>query len=65
MRFVDRHFSMVDGEESYECSGEALQSGIPLAMQYSGTGYNPKIRVTGDFGSTLYTIKEISENERA
>ena len=58
MRFVDRHFAMVDGEESYTCSGEALQSGIPLAMQYSGTGYNTAIRVLGDFGSTMYTVTE-------
>ncbi|MBQ9780679.1 MAG: alpha-galactosidase [Clostridia bacterium] len=58
MRFVDRHFSLTDGEECYNCSGEALQSGIPLAMQYSGTGYNPSIRVLGDFGSTLYSIVE-------
>ncbi len=58
MRFVDRHFALIDGEESYTCSGEALQSGIPLAMQYSGTGYNPTIRVTGDCGSTMYTVTE-------
>ena len=58
MRFVDRHFAMVDGEECYTCSGEALKVGIPLAMQYSGTGYNPSIRVLGDFGSTMYTIVE-------
>lgn len=57
MRFVDRHFAMTDGEESYTCSGEALCSGVPLAMQYSGTGYNPSIRVLGDFGSTMYIIK--------
>jgi alpha-galactosidase len=58
MRFVDRHFSLTDGEECYICSGEALESGIPLAMQYSGTGYNTSIRVTGDFGSTMYTVTE-------
>ena len=65
MRFVDRHFSMTDGAEVYECSGEALLHGINLAMQYSGTGYNTSVRMLGDFGSTLYTIKEISENERS
>jgi len=64
MRFVDRHFSMKDGAESYECSGEALKSGINLAMQYSGTGYDPRLRMLGDFGSTLYTIKEIKMDER-
>ena len=64
MRFVDRHFSMVDGAESYECSGEVLQSGVNLVMQYSGTGYDASLRILGDFGSTLYTVKEISKNER-
>ena len=58
MRFVDRHFAMTDGEECYRCTGEALKVGIPLAMQYSGTGYNPSIRVLGDFGSTMYMISE-------
>ena len=58
MRFVDRHFAMTDGKECYTCSGDALKVGIPLAMQYSGTGYNPSIRVLGDFGSTMYTIFE-------
>ena len=64
MRFVDRHFSMVDGMEDYECSAEILKSGVNLAMQYSGTGYDAKLRILGDFGSTLYTVKEISDNER-
>ena len=64
MRFVDKHFSMTDGTESYTCSGEALQSGVNLSMQYSGTGYNTDLRMLGDFGSTLYTIKEIYNNER-
>jgi alpha-galactosidase len=63
MRFADRHFSLVDGEESYICSGEALAGGIPLAMQYSGTGYNPDIRVLGDFGSTMYTVTEIDSSK--
>ena len=63
MRFADRHFSLVDGEESYICSGEALVGGIPLAMQYSGTGYNPDIRVLGDFGSTMYTVTEIDSSK--
>ena len=64
MRFVDRNFAMVDGRESYVSSGEALQSGISLAMQYSGTGYNPNIRILGDCGSSLYEIREISDAER-
>ena len=61
MRTVDKHFSLVDGIEEYAVSGEGLRAGIPLAMQYSGTGYNGKIRVTGDCGSTMYLIEEIDE----
>lgn len=64
MRFVDRHYAMTDGQETYTCSGEALQAGIPLAMQYSGTGYNSSIRVLGDWGSTMYTITDISQSVR-
>ena len=65
MRLIDRHFSLVDGSEHYVCSGEALKSGIPLAMQYSGTGYNQSIRVLGDFGSTMYTIVEQNSTKGA
>ena len=63
MRFVDRNFSMVDGEEAYVCSGEVLKSGIPLAMQYSGTGYDPKLRILGDGGSSAYVISALQDNE--
>ena len=63
MRLIDRNFSMVDGHERYDVSGEALQGGISLAMQYSGTGYNPDIRVTGDGGSTLYKVTAKNNND--
>ena len=59
LRTVDRHFAMTDGKEVYECSGEALRSGIGLAMQYSGTGYSKDLRLTTDWGSTLYTAEEL------
>lgn len=58
LRTVDRHFSLTDGHETYECYGDALNFGINLHMQYEGTGYNEKIRLLGDFGSNLYLIKE-------
>ena len=63
MRFVDRNFSMVDGEEAYLCSAEALWQGIPLAMQYSGTGYDPKLRILCDGGSSAYVLTAILDNE--
>ena len=59
LRTVDRHFSMVDGHENYECYGDALNFGINLEMQFEGSGYNDKIRLLGDYGSNLYLIKEI------
>jgi alpha-galactosidase len=58
LRFADRHFAMTDGQESYTCSGAALRAGIGLAMQYSGTGYAPTLRILGDFGSSLYLAEE-------
>ena len=64
MRFVDRNFALVDGREKYVSSGEALQSGISLAMQYSGTGYDPNLRILGDGGSTAYTVTELKENSQ-
>ena len=58
MRFVNRHFAMTDGKEEYIASGDELISGVNLSMQYSGTGYDPNIRILGDNGSSLYTITE-------
>ena len=59
LRTVNRHFSMKDGAESYVASGAMLEEGINLAMQYEGSGYDPDLRILGDFGSSLYVIKEI------
>ena len=63
MRFVNSHFSMKDGEESYTVSGAGLDSGIPLARQYSGSGYSTSIRLLGDWGSTLYLVEK-TENKK-
>ena len=60
LRLADRHFAMTDGQEDYTCSGEALRAGIPLAMQYSGTGYSPDLRILGDWGSSLYVVEEMT-----
>ena len=49
---------MKDGKENYVASGAALAEGINLAMQYEGSGYDPNLRMLGDFGSNLYLIKE-------
>ena len=63
LRTVNKYFSMKDGKENYVASGAALSEGINLAMQYEGSGYDPGLRILGDFGSSLYVIKEKKENE--
>ena len=63
LRFINRIHAMKDGKEIYVASGAALSEGINLAMQYEGSGYDPGLRILGDFGSSLYVIKEKKENE--
>ena len=57
MRLIDRHHQLRDGGFSAECSGAALQSGIPLAKRFAGSGYDAALRVQGDFGSNVFCIK--------
>ena len=64
-RTANRHYTMKDAVESYICSAEALEAGIPLREQFIGTGYNKNIRMLGDFGSNLYiTEKKNQEDKR-
>ncbi len=49
--------------EEYVCSDAALRAGIPLNNQFSGTGYNEKVRMLGDFGSDLYITEHIEQGE--
>ena len=58
---VGRLYSLQNGAEAYVCSDTALRAGIPLTNQFSGTGYNEKLRILGDFGSDIY-ITEFIEN---
>ncbi len=58
LRTVNKHFAMKDGKENYIASGAMLSEGINLAMQYEGSGYDPNLRILGDYGSSLYLIKE-------
>ena len=59
MSLANRHFSLADSEESFICSSNALESGIPLSSQFIGTGYNKNLRVLGDFGSYIYITERI------
>lgn len=60
MNTVSHYKSMDDGPFEKIASGALLEAGLPLNPVYLGTGYHDKIRIWGDFGSTLYTIKEVN-----
>jgi len=56
MNVVSKHRSLPDGVEEYRGTGEMLDAGIRLNMQFSGTGHHASMRMLGDHGSTLYVI---------
>jgi alpha-galactosidase len=56
LRTVNRHYALTDCVENYECSGDALATGVMLNNQFMGSYYNDKTRLLGDYGSNLYTI---------
>jgi alpha-galactosidase len=60
---ANRIHSLKHCEEAYICSDSALSAGIPLNNQFSGTGYNEKIRMLGDYGSDLYITERIDKGE--
>ena len=64
-RWVDRLYAMQDCIETYTASGKTLHQGVHLNQQFVATGYNNQIRMLGDFGSNLYAIDEISQEEAA
>lgn len=56
LRTADRHYRMNDGLHEFTCSDRGLAAGIPMNCRYSGTGYDPALRLHGDFGSSVYVI---------
>ena len=60
---VNRHYALPDGSFTAMASGAALASGIPLNDQFLGTGYHKDLRLWGDFGSQLYLVEQLGENE--
>ena len=63
LRTVNRLYSLPDGPFTAEVSGAALAQGIPLNDQFLGTGYQEELRLWGDFGSQLYLVESLDENE--
>lgn len=62
-RTVDSLVNLIDGTEDYAASGAMLMEGLRLENQFLGTGYHPQMRVLGDYGSSIYSIEAIKENE--
>ena len=67
LRTANKVFALDDGAEEYTARGDMLSAGVTLNNQFIGTGYEPRLRILGDFGSTIYTItpKEDEEIESA
>ena len=58
LRTANKLYAMNDGTEEYEADGATLMAGVKLNNQFLGTGYNEKLHMLGDFGSTLFTVKK-------
>ena len=53
---LNRYYAMKQNVETYRAAGELLRHGIQLNNQFTGTGYNPNLRLLLDYGSNLYTL---------
>ena len=48
----------------FAASGAALQSGVGLNNQFIGTGYHGGLRLWGDFGSQMYTLRLLNNQDK-
>lgn len=60
---ADRLYKFYDGRQCLTASGAALAAGVQLAPRFTGRGYDPNGRTQGDFGSNVYLIREVCEDE--
>ncbi len=56
LRMANRLYALSDGAFELCATGAAFSQGVSINNQFIGTGYHPKLRLWGDFGSQLYTI---------
>lgn len=61
LRWVNRLYSLPDGIDAFTAYGSALMSGVQLQNQFIGTGYDARIRMWGDYGSTLYVVESLED----
>ncbi len=58
VRTAGKRYRMQDAVQTCSASGAALMSGLSLNARFMGTGYDPSVRMQGDFGSNIYVITE-------
>jgi len=55
---LSSHYMFKMAEEGYAANGDLLSRyGVRLIQQFSGTGYNDRVRIFSDYGSRLYLIE--------
>ena len=60
---LSKHITIQGEKDNYEVSGAALNNkAVILNPEWSASGLNDYVRVLGDFGSRLYTIKAHEEH---
>ena len=60
---LSKHITIQGEKDNYEASGAALNNKVViLNPEWSASGLNDYVRVLGDFGSRLYTIKAHEEH---
>jgi len=63
-KILDDKYAFSSEIESYLVNGDVLSyAGIKLNQRFSGTGFDASTRVMSDFGSRLYIIKKVNEEE--
>ena len=63
LRTADRLVTLPDGSQDLIATGAALMSGVTLLPQFRGTGYDKNQRTLLDYGSELYIVEEVSNDE--
>ena len=56
VRAAGKMYRMNDAVRECDATGAALMSGMSLNARFMGTGYDPGMRMQGDFSSNIYVI---------
>ncbi len=64
LRAVNRRWALSDGALTLTAGGAALASGVGLNNQFIGTGYHSALRLWGDFGSQMYTVRRLDARSK-